>query len=582
MLSNTATPIYYGQFREKVLRGEIPVCEEITLEMARIDKLISLPWVYYDPDPVEGWIEFCENELTLTDGSPLHLLDTFKLWGEQIYGWYYFIERSVYTPFRDRPGGQYVRKKIKQRLRRTQYLIVPRGAAKTMYDACVQAYELVCNPKTTEQCAVAYRMEQAEETLSPIRTAITKANGPVFKLLTYGSINNTTGSKAMRPKLASTKKGVQNFLTNSIISVRPMDIDALQSRRDACATVDEWLSCDIKENPINALEQGAAKGGIDDYIIVASSSEGNVRNGIGDTIKMTLTSILRGEYDNPYVSIWWYKMDDISEIGTPSLWLKAQPNLDRTVTYETYQIDVEKMEKDPASRNEILAKRFNIPCEGQSYYFTYEEIQPFTKREYWQMPCSMGADLSQGGDFCSFAFLFPLPGEKFGVKTINYITEYTYSKLPAALALKYDQFMKEGTLIIMPGTILDMMDVYDDLQRHIDDHGYEVLCFGYDPYNAREFVERWCSENTSWGVEKVIQGIKTESVPLTEIKKLAEDRRLIFDEELMSFTMGNCIVQLDTNGNKKLLKNRYEAKIDAVAATMDAFIAYKLHKESFD
>lgn len=581
MLSNTATPVYYGAFREKVLRGEIPVCEKIRLEMNRIERLISLPWVYYDPDAVEGWIEFCESELTLTDGSPLHLLDTFKLWGEQVWGWYYFVERSVYTPFKDRPGGHYVRKKIKQRLIRQQYLIVPRGAAKTMYDACNQAYFLVVDPKTTEQCTVAPTMNQAEEVLSPIRTAIARAPGAVFQLLTYGSIQNTTGTRALRQQLASTKKGVQNFLTNSILEVRPMSIDALQGRRDSCASVDEWLSCEIKENPINALEQGAAKGGIDDYLILATSSEGNVRNGVGDTIKMTLDSILRGDYDNPYVSIWWYMMDDISEIQYPELWVKAQPNLNYTVTYETYQIDVEKMTKDPASKNEILAKRFNIPCAGQTYFFTYEEIQPFPRREFWQMQCSLGADLSQGGDFCSFAFLFPLPGDKFGIKTLNYITEFTFSKLQAAMAHKYEQFMQEGTLIVMPGTILDMMDVYDDLMRHIEDHGYEVMSFGYDPYNAREFVERWCSENTSWGVEKVIQGVKTESVPLTELKKLAEDRMLIFDEELMSFTMGNCIVQLDTNGNKKLLKDRYEAKIDAVAATMDAFVAYKLHKDSF-
>lgn len=578
MLSNTATPRYYGEFQEKVLRGEIPVCREVSMQMTLIDELIKAPWAYYDSEAVESWIRFCENELVLTDGRPQHLLDTFKLWGEDLLSWFYFVDRSVYDPRTRR----YVRKRIKKRLRNKQYLIVARGGAKSMYDSDIQAYFGIVDPATTHQVTTSPTMKQSEEVVSPIKTAILKARGPMLQFLTEGSLQNTTGSRMVRQKLASTKKGIENFLTNSLIEIRPMSIDKLQGLRCKVATVDEWLSGDIKEDPIGALEQGAAKGGLDDYIIVATSSEGTVRNGVGDTIKMELTNILRGDYENPHVSIWWYKLDDIEEVGKPEMWLKAQPNLDKTVSYETYQLDVERAEKAPASRNDILAKRFGIPCEGYTYFFTYEETLPHHKREFWQMPCAMGADLSQGGDFCSFTFLFPLAGGKFGIKTINYITEFTLSKLPGAMYQKYQDFIREGSLFVLPGTILDMEEVYDDLDQLIQDRQYDVRSFGYDPYNAKGFVERWCRENGEFGVVKVIQGAKTESVPLTELKKLAEERMLIFDEELMTYTMGNCIVITDTNGNKKLMKNRYEAKIDAVAALMDAFISYKLNRDAFE
>lgn len=578
MLSNTATPRYYGAFREKVLRGEIPVNREVSQQMTLIDKLIEAPWAYYDDEAVESWIRFCENELTLTDGSDFHMLDTFKLWGEDLLSWFEFVDRSVYDPYL----RTYVRRRIKKRLRTKQYLIVARGAAKSMYDTCIQAYFEVVDPSTTHQVTTAPTMIQSEEIISPFRTAITRARGPVFKLLTMGSLQNTTGSRAMRQKLASTKKGIENFLTNSLLEIRPMSIEKLQGLRCKVSTVDEWLSVDIREDPIGTLEQGATKGGLDDYIIVATSSEGTARNGVGDTIKMELSSILKGDYNNPHVSIWWYKLDEIEEVGNPAMWVKAQPNIDKTVSYDTYQEEVERMEKAPANRNDILAKRFGIPCEGYTYFFTYEETKTQGKRDYWRMPCALGADLSQGGDFCAFTFLFPLAGGKFGVKTVNYITEFTLSKLPAAMRTKYQEFMNEGSLFVMPGTILNMDDVYDDLDQIILNREYDVRSFGYDPYNAREFVERWCRENGEFGVVKVIQGAKTESVPLTEIKKLAEERMLVFDEELMSYTMGNCIVLVDTNGNKKLLKNRYEAKIDAVAALMDAFVSYKLNRDAFE
>ena len=578
MLSNTATPRYYGAFREKVLRGEIPVNREISQQMTLIDHLIEAPWAYYDDEAVESWIRFCENELTLTDGSDFHMLDTFKLWGEDLLSWFEFVDRSVYDPYKK----TYVRRRIKKRLRTKQYLIVARGAAKSMYDTCIQAYFEVVDPSTTHQVTTAPTMIQSEEIISPFRTAITRARGPVFKLLTMGSLQNTTGSRAMRQKLASTKKGIENFLTNSLLEIRPMSIDKLQGLRCKVSTVDEWLSVDIREDPIGTLEQGATKGGLDDYIIVATSSEGTARNGVGDTIKMELSSILKGDYNNPHVSIWWYKLDDIEEVGNPAMWVKAQPNIDKTVSYDTYQEEVERMEKAPANRNDILAKRFGIPCEGYTYFFTYEETKTQGRRDYWRMPCALGADLSQGGDFCAFTFLFPLAGGKFGVKTVNYITEFTLSKLPAAMRTKYQEFMNEGSLFVMPGTILNMDEVYDDLDQIILNREYDVRSFGYDPYNAREFVERWCRENGEFGVVKVIQGAKTESVPLTEIKKLAEERMLVFDEELMSYTMGNCIVLIDTNGNKKLLKNRYEAKIDAVAALMDAFVSYKLNRDAFE
>ncbi len=585
-LSNTATPKYYGMFRDAVIRGEIPVNEEISMEMNRIDALIDNPGVWYDDQAIQGFIDYCENELTLTNGEDLHLLDSFKLWAEQIFGWYYFVERTIYVPSPDGHGGHYVNKTIKKRLINKQYLIVARGSAKSMYASCLQNYFLNVDTSTTHQVTTAPTMAQAEEVVSPIRTAITRARGPLYQFLTEGSLQNTTGSKADRVKLASTKKGIQNFLTGSLLEVRPMSIDKLQGLRVKIATVDEWLSGDVREDVIGALEQGAAKeqggGKNDDYLIVAISSEGTVRNGSGDTIKMELMKILKGEYTAINTSIFWYKLDSIDEISDPSMWRKANPNLGYTVSYETYQNDVEKAEKNPASRNDILAKRFGIPMEGYTYYFTYEETLPHRRRDFWQMPCALGADLSQGDDFCAFTFLFPLPNGAFGVKTRNYISELTLMKLHSALRAKYDQFMNEGSLIVMPGNILDMMQVYDDLDNHIVNTGYDVRCFGYDPYNAREFVERWERENGSYGIEKVIQGAKTESVPLGELKKLAEERMLLFDEDLMTFTMGNCITLEDTNGNRKLLKNRYDAKIDAVAAMMDAFIAYKLNREAFE
>ena len=586
MLSNTATPIYYGRFREAVTRGEIPVCKEISMEMNRIDELIANPGIYYDDEAVNGFISFCENELTLTDGSPLHLLDSFKLWAEQIFGWYYFVERSIYEPDPSGHGGQYVRKRIKKRLITKQYLIVARGAAKSMYASCIQNYGLNVDTSTTHQVTTAPTMAQAEEVMSPIRTAITRARGPYFQFLTDGSIQNTTGNKANRVKLASTKKGIQNFLTGSLLEVRPMSVDKLQGLRVKYATVDEWLSGDIREDVIGTLEQGAAKeqsgGSNDDYLIVAISSEGTVRNGAGDTIKMELMDILKGEYINPHVSIWWYKVDSIEEVGEPDMWVKANPNLGKTVSYETYQLDVERAEKAPATRNDILAKRFGLPMEGYTYYFSYEETLPHRKRDYWTMPCSLGADLSQGDDFCSFVFMFPLTNGCFGIKTRNYISSLTLMKLPSAMRSKYDQFINEGSLIVLDGTVLDMMQVYEDLDNYIAESNYDVRCFGFDPYNAREFVERWERENGPFGIEKVIQGAKTESVPLGELKKLSEERMLIFDEDLMTFAMGNCIVMEDTNGNRKLLKKRYDAKIDPVAAMMDAFVAYKLNKESFE
>ena len=579
-LSNTATPRYYGQFREAVMRGEIPVCKEISMEMNRIDDLIANPGIWYDDQAVEGVISYCEEELTLTDGEDLKLLDSFKLWAEQIFGWYYFVERSVYEPSPDGHGGHYVKKTIKKRLTNKQYLIVTRGAAKSMYASCIQNYFLNVDTSTTHQITTAPTMKQAEEVMSPIRTAITRARGPLYKFLTEGSMQNTTGSKANRVKLASTKKGIENLLTGSLLEIRPMSIDKLQGLRCKIATVDEWLSGDIREDVIGAIEQGASKN--DDYLIVATSSEGTVRNGSGDTIKMELMDILKGDYINPHVSIWYYKLDSIDEVGNPEMWLKANPNLGKTVTYETYQLDVERAEKSPANRNDILAKRFNIPMEGYTYFFTYEETIPHRKRDFWRLPCALGADLSQGNDFCAFTFLFPLSNGEFGIKTRNYITEFTLMKLPSAMRMKYDQFIKEGSLIVMNGTILDLMEVYDDLDKHIVDCEYDVRCFGFDPYNAKEFVERWQTENGPFGIEKVIQGAKTESVPLGELKNLAEERMLLFDEELMAFTMGNCVTIEDTNGNRKLLKKRYEAKIDAVAALLDAFVAYKLNKDAFE
>lgn len=579
-LSNTAVPKYYGAFRDAVIRGEIPVNREISMEMNRIDELIANPGIYYDDQAVEGWIRYCENELTLTDGGDLHLLDSFKLWGEQVFGWYYFVERSVYEPNKDSRGGHYVTKRIKKRLINKQYLIVGRGAAKSLYDSCIQAYFLNIDTTTTHQITTAPTMKQADEIMSPIRTAITRAKGPLFKFLTEGSLQNTTGSKANRVKLASTKEGIKNFLTESMIQVRPMTIDKLQGLRCKIATVDEWLSGDVREDVIGAIEQGASKN--DDYLIIATSSEGTVRNGSGDTIKMELMDILKGDYVNPHVSIWWYKLDDVEEVANPDMWVKANPNLGKTVTYETYQLDVDRAEKAPAARNDILAKRFGIPMEGYTYFFTYEETLPHRKRDYWGMPCALGADLSQGDDFCAFTFMFPLSNGCFGVKTRNYISSITLMKLPAAMRFKYDQFMKEGSLVVLDGTVLDMMEVYEDLDRHIIDLQYDVRCFGFDPYNAKEFVARWESENGPFGIEKVIQGVKTESVPLGELKKLAEERMLLFDEDLMTYAMGNCIVMEDTNGNRKLLKKRYDAKIDAVAAMMDAFVAYKINREAFE
>lgn len=579
-LSNIATPKYYGEFRDRVLRGEIPVCKEISMEMNRIDDLISNPGVYYDDKAVEGFIKYCENELTLTDGSDLFLLDTFKVWAEQLFGWYYFIERTVFQPNEDGHGGRYIKKYIKKRLVNKQYLIVARGAAKSMYLAAIQSFFLNVDPSTTHQITTAPTMKLAEEVMSPIRTAITRARGLLFKFLTEGSLQNTTGSKALRVKLASTKKGIENFLTGSLLEIRPMSINKLQGLRSKVATVDEWLSGDIREDVVGAIEQGASK--VDDYIIVAASSEGTVRNGSGDTIKMELADILKGEYINPHVSIWWYKLDSIDEVGDPEMWLKANPNLGKTVTYETYQLDVERAEKAPAARNDILAKRFGLPMEGYTYYFTYEETIPHRKRDYWQMACALGMDLSQGDDFCAFTFLFPLNNGCFGIKTRNYITSLTLDKLPAAMRVKYNQFMDEGSLIVLDGTVLDMMQVYEDLDEYITKSDYDVRCVGYDPYNAREFIERWTTENGPFGVEKVQQGAKTESVPLGELKKLSEERMLLFDQELMSFAMGNCITLEDTNGNRKLFKKRYEQKIDAVAAMMDAYVSYKLNRDAFE
>lgn len=581
-LSNTAVPKYYGQFRDAVIRGEIPVCREISMEMNRIDDLIANPGVYYDEDAVEGFIRYCENELTLTDGSDLLLLDTFKVWAEQIFGWYYFVTRSVYEPNPDNHGGRYVNKRIKQRLINKQYLIVARGAAKSMYASCIQSYFLNIDGTTTHQVTTAPTMKQSEEVLSPIRTSIVRSRGPLFKFLTEGSLQNTTGSKANRVKLASTKKGIENFLTGSLLEIRPMSIDKLQGLRVKCATIDEWLSCDIREDPIGALEQGAAKGGLDDYVIVATSSEGTVRNAAGDTIKMELMSILKGEYIAPNVSIWYYKLDDIKEVAQPEMWLKANPNLGRTVTYETYQRDVERAEKVPAARNDILAKRFNLPMEGYTYFFTYEETLPHRRRDFWSMPCALGADLSQGDDFCAFTFLFPLKNGGFGVKVRSYISSITLNKLPVAMRIKYNDFLNEGSLIVLDCTVLDMMQVYDDLDQYIVETGYDVRCFGFDPYNAKEFVERWERENGPFGIEKVIQGSKTESVPLGELKTYAEERMLIFDQELMTFTMGNCITLEDTNGNRKLLKKRRQDKIDNVAAMLDAYVAWKANRDAFE
>lgn len=579
-LSNTATPKYYGQFRDAVIRGEIPVCKEISMEMNRIDDLIANPGVWYDNQAVEGFIQYCEGELTLTDGGNLNLLDIFKVWAEQVFGWYYFVERSVYEPSEDGHGGHYVNKTVKKRLINKQYLIVGRGAAKSIYDSCIQSFFQNVDTSTTHQITTAPTMKQAEEVMSPIRTAITRSRGPLFKFLTEGSLQNTTGSKANRTKLASTKKGIENFLTGSLLEIRPMSIAKLQGLRVKIATVDEWLSGDIREDVIGAIEQGASK--VDDYLIIATSSEGTVRNGSGDTIKMELMDILKGDYINPHVSIWWYKLDSVDEVSRPEMWLKANPNIGKTVSYETYQLDVERAEKAPAARNDILAKRFGLPMEGYTYYFTYEETLPHRKRDYWQMPCSLGGDLSRGDDFCDFTFLFPLINGAFGVKTRAYISELTLMKLPAAMRIKYDQFIAEGSLIVMDGTVLDMMLVYEDLDNHINDVGYDVRCFGYDPYNAKEFVDRWAAENGPFGIEKVIQGAKTESVPLGELKKLSEERMLLFDEELMTFCMGNCITLEDTNGNRKLLKKRHEQKIDAVAAMMDAYVAFKLNRDAFE
>lgn len=579
-LSNTATPKYYGQFRAAVMRGEIPVNKEIAMEMDRIDSLIANPGVWCDNDAVEGFIAFCENEMTLTDGSDVQMLDTFKLWAEQIFCWYYYVTRSVWEPYEDRPGGRFVTKRIKKRLITKQYLIVARSAAKSLYETFLQAYFLTVDTSTTNQITTAPTMRQAEEVTTAFATAIARSKGPLFKFLTAGSLQNTTGNVADRKKLASTKKGIQNFLTNSILEIRPMSIDKLQGLRVKCSTIDEWLSCEIREDPIAAIEQGAAK--VDDYLIVAVSSEGTIRNGIGDTIKMELMSILKGDYVNPHVSIFYYKLDSIEEVNKPETWLKANPNLGKTVTYETYQLDVERAEKAPATRNEILAKRFGIPLEGYTYFFPYDETLPHPHRDFWRMPCSMGCDLSQGDDFCAFTFLFPLPGGAFGIKTRNYISEFTLSKLPEAMRRKYEQFMQEGTLAVMSGTVLDMMQVYDDLDNFIAESDYDVRCVGYDPYNAKDFIERWGRENGEYGIEKVIQGSRTESVPLGELKKLSQQRKLLFDEALMQFAMGNCVVVEDTNGNRKLLKIRYDQKIDAVAAMMDAYVAWKLNREMFE
>ena len=579
-LSNTAVPKYYGQFREQVLRGEIPVCKEISAAMNLIDDLIADPRYYYDEDAINGWVDFCEEELTLTDGSDLTLLPSFKLWAEDLYGWYYFVERSIYIPGQHGEPGHFENKKILKRLRNKQYLIIARGAAKSMYLSCIQNFELNVDVATTHQITTAPTMKQSEEVMSPIRTAITRARGPLFQFLTEGSLQNTTGSKANRQKLASTKKGIENFLTGSLLEIRPMSIDKLQGLRPKTSTVDEWLSGDIREDVIGAIEQGASK--MDDYVIIAASSEGTVRNGAGDTIKMELMDILKGDYYNPHVSIWYYRLDDVEEVGNPDMWIKANPNLGMTVTYETYQLDVERAENAPATRNDILAKRFGIPMEGYTYFFTYDETLPHRRRKFWNLPCAMGCDLSQGDDFCSFTFLFPLQNGDFGIKTRNYISESTLMKLPSAMRIKYDTFINEGSLMIMDGTILDMMQVYDDLDQFILDNEYDVRCMGFDPYNAKDFVARWEMENGPFGIEKVIQGAKTESVPLGELKKLAEERRLLFDEELMCFAMGNCITLEDTNGNRKLYKKRQEAKIDAVAAMMDAWVAFKLNRDAFE
>lgn len=580
MLSNTATPKYYKEFRAAVLRGEIPVCENISMEMHRIDDLIANPGVYYDDEAVNGWVQYCENELTLTDGSDLVLLDTFKLWAEQLFGWFYFVERSVYEPSNKNHGGRYVRKLIKKRLVNKQYLIVARGAAKSMYGSCIQSYFLNVDTSTTHQITSAPTMKQAEEVMSPIQTSIIRARGPLFKFLTEGSLQNTIGSRANRTKLASTKKGVENFLTGSWLEIRAMSIDKLQGLRTKVATVDEWLSGDIREDVVGAIEQGASK--LDDYVIIAMSSEGTVRNSSGDTIKMELLDILKGEYINPHVSIWYYRLDDIKEVNDPAMWIKAQPNLGKTVSYETYQLDVERAENAPAARNDILAKRFGIPMEGYTYFFTYEDTLEHRPRDFWSMPCSLGGDMSQGDDFCAFTFLFPLPNDAYGVKTRCYITALTLMKLPGAMRAKYDEFLEEGSLMVLDGTVLDMMEVYDDLDRFIIDSSYDVRSFGFDPYNAKEFVTRWQSENGPFGIEKVIQGAKTETVPLGELKILAEERKLLFDQKLMKFTMGNCITLEDTNGNRKLLKKRYENKIDSVSALMDAYIAYKINKDAFE
>lgn len=579
-LSNTATPIYYGQFRDAVMRGEIPVCYEISLEMNRIDDLIANPSIYYDDKAIDGWVKYCESELTLTDGSDLHLLDTFKLWGEQVFGWYYFVERSVYVPNKENHGGHYETRTIKKRLTFKQYLIVGRGAAKSMYSSCIQNFYLNVDTTTTHQIVTAPTMRQADEIMSPIRTSITRSRGPLFKFLTDGSLQNTTGSRANRQKLCATKKGIENFLTGSLIEIRPMSIDKLQGLRPKVSTVDEWLSGDVREDPIGAIEQGASK--MDDYLIIATSSEGTVRNGSGDTIKMELLDILKGDYVNPHVSIWYYKLDSIDEVADPSMWVKAQPNLGKTVSYEAYQLDVERAEKNPAARNDILAKRFNIPMEGFTYFFTYEETELHKKRSYWRLPCAMGADLSQGDDFCAFTFMFPLGNEEYGIKARSYITENTLMQLPLALRQKYDEFIREGSLIIMPGVTLDIDgEVYDDLEQFIIDNDYDVRVFGYDPYGAKEFVKRWTEENGEYGVEVVPQGVKTESIPLGELKKLSEQRLLLFDEEIMKFTMGNCIVIVDTNKQRKLLKRKREEKIDNVSALMDAYVAYKLNKDAF-
>lgn len=579
-LSNTATPIYYGEFRDAVMRGEIPVCYEISLEMNRIDELIENPSIYYDDKAIDGWVKYCENELTLTDGSDLHLLDTFKLWGEQVFGWYYFVERSVYVPGDDNHGGHYETRTIKKRLTFKQYLIVGRGAAKSMYSSCIQNFFLNVDTTTTHQIVTAPTMRQADEIMSPIRTSITRARGPLFKFLTDGSLQNTTGSRANRQKLCATKKGIENFLTGSLLEIRPMSIDKLQGLRPKVSTIDEWLSGDVREDPIGAIEQGASK--MDDYLIIATSSEGTVRNGSGDTIKMELMDILKGDYINPHVSIWYYKLDSIDEVADPAMWIKAQPNIGKTVSYEAYQLDVERAEKNPAARNDILAKRFNIPMEGFTYFFTYEETIPHRKRSYWKQPCAMGADLSQGDDFCAFTFMFPLGQEEFGIKARSYITENTLMQLPLALRQKYEEFIQEGTLIVMPGVTLDVDgEVYDDLDQFIIDNDYDVRVFGYDPYGAKEFVKRWIEENGEYGVEVVPQGVKTESIPLGELKKLSENRLLLFDEQIMMFTMGNCIVLVDTNKQKKLLKKKREEKIDNVSAMMDAYVAYKLNKDAF-